>query len=501
MGTGLIGGSVLMTGGIIAPGENAIGTLTVQGNFSQTGGTYQAVTTPGTNNSSLIKVGGAATISNDAVLNVSNAADLLNQPGHKYTVLTAAGGVSGLYTLSASAQTAILRLVETSDANNIYLTAEQYRSLSGLGASGNEAGVGAALDALSGTALYHALANLSDDDALNAALDQLSGEVDAAVQSALIEDSAYIRDAALDRARQQPYPNGHPIYGGGGMKLRMLGGDGMGTAWLKPLGSWNSNSGDGNAGSTTEEIKGLIMGADTALAGFNMGVLGSYTMGALNDDGRGAASIQQLGFGLYGGKHWRDTVVSAGASYQLGTIGTQRNPQFAGFSDSDNGSFKARTAQVFAEAGQEFSFTSDGFVQNWGVEPFTNLALVNLRADAFTEKGGGAALKSVASTSTLVFATLGLRAAAQVYDRFHISGMAGWRFGFGDLGPTSTNSFVAGGPAFTVSGLPVADNLAIIELGVDADLTRDATVGAHYRGAFGSSFMSNSMDLSVDYKF
>ncbi|MGA3882270.1 autotransporter outer membrane beta-barrel domain-containing protein, partial [Bacillus pumilus] len=74
-------------------------------------------------------------------------------------------------------------------------------------------------------------------------------------------------------------------------------------------------------------------------------------------------------------------------------------------------------------------------------EPFANLAYVSLHTDAFTEKGGAAALTSAATATDTTFSTLGLRTSTT----FDIGGtvltarsVVGWRHAFGDATPFST---------------------------------------------------------------
>lgn len=66
-----------------------------------------------------------------------------------------------------------------------------------------------------------------------------------------------------------------------------------------------------------------------------------------------------------------------------------------------------------------------------------------------------------------------------------LTGMMGWRHAFGDTIPESTHAFSAG-DAFTVAGTPIARNGAVVEAGVDLDLTPTATFGLAYQSRFAS---------------
>jgi uncharacterized protein with beta-barrel porin domain len=61
--------------------------------------------------------------------------------------------------------------------------------------------------------------------------------------------------------------------------------------------------------------------------------------------------------------------------------------------------------------------------------------------------------------------------------------------------PLSTNAF-SGGAEFTVAGVPLAKNVAVLEAGFDTELRRDLTVGASYVGQFGSGVNGFKVDLA-----
>jgi fibronectin-binding autotransporter adhesin len=126
-----------------------------------------------------------------------------------------------------------------------------------------------------------------------------------------------------------------------------------------------------------------------------------------------------------------------------------------------------------------------------------------VKTDGFTEKGGQAALSASASTTETTFATLGLRASTDI--AIHgmdatLRGMVGWRHAFGDVTPLTALAFKGGG-AFTVAGVPVATDTAIVEAGLDLALTPDATLGVAYTGQFGSGAVDQSFRANLGVSF
>lgn len=175
-----------------------------------------------------------------------------------------------------------------------------------------------------------------------------------------------------------------------------------------------------------------------------------------------------------------------------------RSVAFPGFSESLKGGYNAGTAQVFGELAYGFNFGTTRF------EPFANLAYVNLHTDGFRETGGAAALTSGSSSTDTTFTTLGLRGST-TFDLNGASvtakGMLGWRHAFDDVTPTSRMGFADGGSAFTVAGVPVARNAAVVEAGLDFALTPSAVLGVTYGGQFGSGVVDQSFKANFSAKF
>jgi outer membrane autotransporter protein len=117
-------------------------------------------------------------------------------------------------------------------------------------------------------------------------------------------------------------------------------------------------------------------------------------------------------------------------------------------------------------------------------EPFAGLAYVNLHTDGFSETGGSAALTARGDDTSLGYSTLGLRASSslswQGMDLTLRGGLA-WRHAFGDVDPTTTLAF-AGSSAFSIAGIPIARDAAVVEAGLDLAIGKSATLGVSYTG-------------------
>ncbi|WP_348642098.1 autotransporter domain-containing protein [Mesorhizobium sp. B2-3-10] len=180
------------------------------------------------------------------------------------------------------------------------------------------------------------------------------------------------------------------------------------------------------------------------------------------------------------------------------SLSTKRSVAFTGFADQLSADYDAGTAQMFGELAYKAE-TSGGFK----FEPFANLAYVSLHTDGFSETGGAAALTSAGASSNATFTTLGLRGSTDFAlggVNATARGMLGWRHAFGDVTPTSSFAF-AGGDAFTIAGVPIARDAAVIEAGIDMKVSPNATLGLSYSGQFGGGAFDKGAKANLSVKF
>ncbi|MBS0251976.1 MAG: autotransporter domain-containing protein [Proteobacteria bacterium] len=473
-GTGNIVGNVT-NNGILAPG-NSIGTLTITGNYTQsTGSTLRAEinNTPATD---LLNITGTATIQSGATVNVLPATGLYTV-GHRYTILTAADGRSGTFDhLIYNAP--FLGLSLDYDANNVFLDVTRNSvAFRQIAQTPNQIAAAGGAESLGlGNPVYDAVLNLSEAQAQNA-FDQLSGEVHASAKTALIEDSRFVREAAIDRLRSA-----------------------SGTVWGRGFGSWGHTDGDGNAAPLNRSTGGLFVGGDgLVLDRWRLGALAGYSHLNFNvRDRSSSGSSDNFHLGLYGGTQWGHLAFRTGTAYTWHDISTDRAVILPGFADNLKGDYNAGTAQAFGE------LAYDVRAGNIGFEPFANLAYVNLHTDGFRETGGAAALTSAAAETDATFSTLGLRASTTfVLNSANLTarGALGWRHAFGDLTPLLIMQFAGGSDAFTIGGVPIAQDAAAMEAGLDYALSPDAALSVSYSGQFDSNVIDQSIKGNFDWKF
>ncbi|RUZ91426.1 autotransporter domain-containing protein, partial [Mesorhizobium sp. M7A.F.Ca.US.006.01.2.1] len=116
---------------------------------------------------------------------------------------------------------------------------------------------------------------------------------------------------------------------------------------------------------------------------------------------------------------------------------------------------------------------------------------------------GDAALTSAGTSTDATFTTLGLRGSSDfAFGGMNVTarGMLGWRHAFGDVTPTSSFAF-AGGDAFTIAGVPIARDSAVVEAGLDFNMSANATLGLAYTGQFGGGTVDQGAKVDLAVKF
>lgn len=486
-GSGSVGTTVLASGATLAPG-NSIGTLTVNGDFTFAPGSRYQVETDPSGASDLLRVTGTATLGGASVIVL--AADGKWNPTTTYTILTSGtrvgtfGGVSSNFAfldpaLSYKGGDVLLSLVR----NTVAFPA--------VGVTFNQRASGAALDSLGGGLLYNAVVQL-DAPTARLAFDQLSGELHASVRSALVEDSRFVREAGADRLRQAQGGVGNT----GDLKTVEGANGGL---WTRAYGSWGDTKGDGNAAKAKRGTRGVLVGADRRFGDWRLGVLGGAGSSSVSvDERQSSAKIDSYHLGLYGGTEWGALALRTGASYTHHSIDTRRRIAFTGLGGTPEASYGAGTTQVFGELGWRIDA---GTV---ALEPFANLAHVNLRTGSFTERGSLAGLHGRSESGSTTFTTLGLRASTKLDlggTEATLRGTLGWRHAFGDVSQTAALAFMGGGNAFTVAGVPVAKNAAVVEAGLDFAFKQDLTLGVSYNGQFGNGVKDHGLKANLLWKF
>lgn len=496
-GSGTIGNTAVF--GTIAPG-NSIGTLNVAGNLTMQAGSTYEVEANAAGQADKIVATGSATINGGTVKVLAGAGTYA--PSTTYTIINASGGVSGNGFDNVTSNFAFLAPTLTYDPNNVYLTLDKKASFGSVGITRNQIATGGGLDTVGSGAVYNAVLTLTEPEA-RAAFDALSGEIHASAKSILIDDSRFPREAAINRLRAafgSAGASSSPVmaYAADGPVSVAATTDRF-AVWGQGFGAWGQWKGDGNAAQLNRTTGGFIVGVDGKVSDvWRVGGFAGYSATSFDvQERRSSGGSDNYHVGLYGGTQWNAFAFRSGVAYTFHDLTTSRSIAFTGFTDMAKAKYNAGTAQAFGELGYGFN------AGRVALESFANLAYVNLRTDAFTENGGAAALISPSSVIDTAFTTLGLRASSN----FMFGSMAatakgslGWRHAFGDTVPVATLAF-AGGNAFNIAGVPIAQDAAMVDAGLDFHLSSSAVLGLSYGAQFGGHVTDQTVRANFSAKF
>ncbi len=501
-GHGAILGSVT-NDGVLRPG-GSVGTLTIDGNLVQTANSVLQIDTTPAGEASKLVVGGSAQLGGGLSIIGENGGWA---PQTNYTILTSAGGISGTFA-TIDSNLAFLTPSLNYGATTIDLRLERNdASFASVGETRNQKAVAFAADGLGSGAVYNALVSLTAAEA-RAGFDALSGEIHASVKGALIDENRFARDAIGDRLRASFDANckaGDPVWTGKG-STGVYGQACANTAetafWLQGYGAWGSNDGDGNAAKLSTSAGGMFIGADIPVGNWRTGLMAGYGHSSFDADDRfSSASVDTYTLGAYAGTVVEkvgagDVGLRFGATHSWYNIDTGRSVSFAGFNAAEEASYDARALQLFGEAGYKMQAGRTSF------EPFANLAYVRLHTDGYDEDGV-AGLHSDSDNSDVTYTTLGLRAATDltlggIASTLHAT--VGWQHAVGDTTPVANHAFT-GSDAFTVAGVPIAEDVALIEAGLNFQFSENASLAAGYKGQFGDGAVRNGFNASFKVKF
>lgn len=508
VGSGVGSLVVVASGGTLSPG-NSFGTLTVDGDLVfETGSRFAVEVNPEGNESDLVAVTGAATLDGGAVAHIGANGNY--DIRSTYTILSAGGGLSGSFD-DVISNFAFLtpELIYDYGAGTVDLQLSRNdRDFASVAATRNQIATAGGVESIgfdAGHAIYDAIAQLADDsDLIRASFDALSGEIHGSAKTALIEDSRFIRNAANDRIRAAFGDAGASVapvlaYGPGDTPVAVSA-DHIGPVfWSQGFGSWGSSDSDGNAAALDRNTRGLLIGADGLIGDWRLGLLAGYSHSTFKAGDRASSgSSDNYHLGAYGGTQWGNIALRTGVAYSWHDIDTSRPVAIPGLGNHLTADYSAGTFQAFGELGYRLE-PGNGI----RLEPFANLANVSLHSSSFGEKGGDAALIGHSGSTDATFTTLGLRGEHTLTFGTMgatLKGMIGWRYAFGDTTPESTHAFSAG-DAFTIAGVPIAKGSAVIEAGLDLDLSPDARLGFSYTGQLASGAQDHGFKANLAVRF
>jgi fibronectin-binding autotransporter adhesin len=515
-GAGTVGGFVLPSGATIAPGALIpYSTLHVAGGIGFLAGSTYVVDVNAAGRTDAVAATGKATLSGGTVDVL--AAPGVYSPSTRYTILTALGGVSGTFaSLTTTSNLAFLTPALSYDPDDVFLgfsvktvttpptAPTQPLLFPSVAQTPNQIATATALSAQPmGSPLFNAVIGQTVPGAL-AAFDALSGEIHASAVSAAFDDQRLPREAVFDRLAT-PYGG---ALAGGAQSVQTLAAPNPAqvfSAWGQAFDSWGHIGGDSNAATLSNNLGGLIFGADATLQGrYRLGVAGGYDYSTLGLGARSSSgNVSTTYVGLYGGLSDGALQLRGGGFYGYNHYGTSRTAVFPGFADTLGSGYGGDTWQGFAEAGWRMPVGGLAAYSAWA-EPFVGLTGLEIATRSFGESAGAAALNGASAAYNYGITTLGLRGEASLFAWTPLvaNGMIGWQRAFGDVTPNSVLAFASAPDVpFAIAGAPIARNALAVEAGVDWRFTANVKLGIYYSGLIASNASDNAIKVKLEANF
>ena len=497
-GNGTVGNLAIANGGTLAPG-NSVGTLNVAGNLEFSKGSTYQVEVDETGKTDRTIVTGKTTISGGTVMNIASGV------GYKaltdYSIISSAGGIDGQFDAVVS-NFAFLDPSLTYSAGSLKMRLERNNTaFDSVASTFNQRSAARGVESLGfGNTLYDAIVPL-DSEAARSAFTQLGGEIHASTYGVLLDNSQLVRDGAFDRLRSGLGRNTGAAefhIGENGVVPGAPDSDAFGF-WSRSYGAWTDKDGDGNAFGIDQSAGGVLAGLDGLVGNdWRIGAFAGYGHTSISSDRLLSKSdSDQFDLGVYAGTYFGPVGLRFGAAQSWNSIDSERSLFIPSVTEKLTAGYDTSTSQVFAEISYQQKIGKATF------EPFANLAYVNLRNDAFSERGGLGALSVHDGNNDAVFSEIGLRATSELMFQetaAKLHGSVSWRHANGGIAPETTMAF-SGGSAFTVHGTPLAKDVAVLNAGVEFNLSEKAAVSLSYTGRFGSGASQNGVNGYLGIKF
>lgn len=527
--SGLCNSGVCDTGGIVQP----VGTLTIQGNYTQTNGTLRFQVTPTGTTDRLAVNPGTATLG--GTVNAVVAPGLYGSSTLYSNTLTATA-VTGSFAHATSSST-FFAVVPSYTATSVDLTLNRipFGDVSGMNA--DMQAVGDALESVYSPTTTGPAADFFDDvlaSPTTQVLEELSGEAGAGggqiatfqimnqflmqMLNPFGEDRAGFGEAVSGPAgigpaggisrfaperKIEPPPEAARAYAAvrpaeGASAPRW-------SVWASAFGGTNDTRGDPDGAGThdfTAHTAGVAVGLDykvrpDTLLGFALAG-GSTSWGVAQGLGGGRSDVFQAG--LYGSRRFGPAYLSAALAYAGHWTSTSRTIMLAG-TDTLTANFYAQSWGARAEAGYALTTAPVKFT------PYVAVQAQSYHSPAYGETSttgfGLFALDYAAHTGSAVRTELGTRLGTDFLmgngAKAAVFGRAAWAHDWQD-DPQATAAFqILPGENFIVNGAKPAADVALLTAGAEIRMAKGLSLMAKLDGEFGRGTQTYAGTARVRY--
>jgi fibronectin-binding autotransporter adhesin len=416
-------------GGAVAP--SGLGNLTLQGNFqSASGNLHTNLNGPSSN---LLAITGSAAVSGGTVI-VYAMPGSPYLPGTTWKVLSASGGLSGMYG-SVTDNLAFVKFSQSATANDLFLTSAT--DFAGPASTPNQIAMGNYLNAaypLSSGEVRTVLNTLLGLDGRTGlkAMDSMSGEIYGSSSTVVIEQSsAFLRNitnhlrladaggSTISVPSGQQTARANSMSGSGIQPVSYAVPDDPAViwrdlyvpgptsrAWLFGFGTGGDFNGDGNAQGFNYALTGATFGVDqwiepTLLIGVSSGYGYAFING---DNNSGTNNINSFQLAFYGRKDIGAAYLSGALGYAHDEYNSRRTIVVGPISQRVNGLHGGDQFTSYLETGVRCDFNTMRLIPSAAVQ------YLGVTQNGFTETGGPLALNVGRQNADSLRSIFGLQA-------------------------------------------------------------------------------------------
>lgn len=536
-GSGTIGKTNVLSGGILAPGNHAasvsgvhkkissIGDLKVTGDLALGAGSFFDAKVDDQSHSDKVSVTGAANINTSAKVRVSalNGTDdgSTYAPNTTYTILTSTGGITGQFDSTVVENFAFLdaSLIQGSSDIKLKLSRNNVQ-VTDVAGTANQQGAASALAGFdTSDPIYQRMMSMTAEEAQQA-YDDISGEVHASGQQSIDQTFSLFTSSLVggmtgggSAGRQTvalgyvdvPTPRVHP--GLAAVTPADASAIISDTAWITPLAGIGSIKSNGNAGKLSWAAGGLALGFDRSVKSeqdeLNYGIGFGYLLSRGEVASRTSKYDTQGGFvGAHAG--WTDDTVelSGRLAYGLTGVSTSRDIHIGAITRTATADYWTHTFGGGVEASYGFALTEDT-----KLKPVGTLDIEWSGHNGTTESGAGSLNASIASASNwLADAGIGLEVEHDTQlpngTNVKLKARALYERALADTTPTQSLALEGNrGTQFSVGGAATNRDRLVLGAGFEFKPTENRHVSLNYAGTLSKSQSTHVIGASFGIDF
>lgn len=358
------------------------------------------------------------------------------------------------------------------------------KSFAAYGSSDNERQIGAAIGAAKSGALFEQILGATKDQVVRT-YDSLGSDSFLNAQNASIINTVALARTIKDQAS-----------GIGGTRVAEMA-DGTARIWATGIGSWG-NVDYGQTSLDTEFYAGLIGAELDVCSAAKLGVFFGAGTSEFDAGTNGKLDSDDLHFGAYAATNIKDLVdVNFGIAYTMQDRDGSRALTIGDMTSVTAVKNDAKIAQIFAEAAYK------GFnAHAYSIEPYVGFSWMHIADDDFSERVGELKVTTSNKSQNIQMTTLGLRGAVPLAVgsvNMSLKGDVSWLHFFGDTSAEAVLDLNGSGKARIKGGK--LDDMLGIGLGIDAQLTKTATFGLSYMGAYDGDVSSSGVYANLRFAF